>query len=159
MNDLTFLVEFEDPDREYRPWVIPFVDGLDLRDLVVAADPRPVSPAAGGVRFGGIPTNLLPRLDEYYYGRNLGRLWLGRVALLGCSCGSVGCDPVYARVRLGPGQVTWSDLVGGTGETPSPLGPFRFERAAYQLALDRAATELAILRGREARAWNRAASP
>jgi hypothetical protein len=129
-QEVTFLVEYEDPDRAYRPWLIPFIDGVDLRHLV---DPRPTHAGPGGVRFGGIP-GLEPRqLTAYYLGRAVDLRWLGRVALLGCSCAG--------------GGVTWADLVGGLGERPIPLGPFCFDRAAYQLALDRAAADLAALLG------------
>lgn len=143
-HELTFLVEYEDPDRAYRPWLIPFIDGVDLRHLV---DPRPTHAGPGGVRFGGIP-GLEPRqLTAYYLGRAVDLMWLGRVALLGCACAVVDCNPIYARIRVGPGEVTWADLVGGLGERPIPLGPFCFDRAAYQLALDRAAADLAALLG------------
>jgi hypothetical protein len=58
----------------------------------------------------------------------------GETALLDGTCGVAGCCGVSAHVDLGDEVVTWSDfLVGPSGSVD--LGPFRFERVAYEATL------------------------
>lgn len=61
----------------------------------------------------------------------------GKVAILGCGCGEVGCWPFRVRVTLREDAVIWSDF-----EQPhrrewryDELGPFVFDRTQYLSAL------------------------
>jgi hypothetical protein len=42
---------------------------------------------------------------------------------------------VIARIELGEGTVTWRDLQSLDGDAIYPLGPFVFDRGAYEAAL------------------------
>lgn len=144
-NDLSFLVEFEDPDREYRPWIAPVIDGVDLRSLVQRAIAK--TPADDRPLFGGLPLSWFSSVRGHYLASRGATFESGKLALLGCSCAIVDCDPIYARIRLDDTHVTWTDLV--RHGSILPLGPFRFERGAYELAVERAMNDAAALRERE----------
>lgn len=70
-----------------------------------------------------------------------------KVALLECACGQPGCWPLLATVTVGSAQVIWSgfeqphrraDSAGGHWDYGG-FGPFVFERAVYDAALQAAA--------------------
>ncbi len=63
----------------------------------------------------------------------------GKIAVLGCVCGVVGCWPFRVRITLRADVVVWSDF-----EQPhrarwryDEMRPFVFDRAQYLSALDR----------------------
>jgi hypothetical protein len=60
-----------------------------------------------------------------------------RAYIMRCICGDPGCSYVLAKIRVGPDRVTWSDLVGSHAEPQvySEVGPFEFDRAAYERSL------------------------
>ncbi|QFG68410.1 hypothetical protein [Ornithinimicrobium pratense] len=60
----------------------------------------------------------------------------GRTAILGCTCGIVGCGPLLARIEVGSDTVTWSDFGPGYGADYEGL-EFQFDRDAYMDALTR----------------------
>ncbi|MDX3383635.1 hypothetical protein PV682_19510 [Streptomyces niveiscabiei] len=57
--------------------------------------------------------------------------------LLGCPCGIWACWPLTARIAVTDTTVTWSDFRQPNREHwgELPLGPFQFDRAAYDSAL------------------------
>ncbi|MFF1543460.1 hypothetical protein [Streptomyces sp. NPDC058291] len=59
------------------------------------------------------------------------------VPLLGCPCGLWFCWPLMARVTPAPTTVVWSSFRYPEREHwgDLPLGPFTFDRAAYETAL------------------------
>lgn len=66
----------------------------------------------------------------------------GRTALLVCElCSDFGCGALAARVSADAASVTWSDFAWEVDyESPdhpviASLGPFRFERRSYELAM------------------------
>jgi len=61
----------------------------------------------------------------------------GRLAVLGCGCGEVGCWPLLVRISVTEDRVTWGDFEQPhrKGWRYSRLGPFVFERGAYERAL------------------------
>lgn len=59
----------------------------------------------------------------------------GRVAVLTCTCGNFGCGEATALVEFEDGRVRWSDFHGANFGAPVDLGPFEFDRAAYDAAL------------------------
>lgn len=103
------------------------VDGKNLVDWV-----RPyVPPGFRPPEFLGRPT-----------GTNMARVLLGqrpedqsgRTALLGCTCGIVGCGPLLARIEVGSDTVTWSDFGPGFGADYEGL-ELQFDRDTYMDAL------------------------
>lgn len=60
-----------------------------------------------------------------------------RTPLLGCPCGIWQCRPLMAHVAMTPTTVTWSGFRYPEREEwgELPLGPFLFERQAYEEAL------------------------
>jgi hypothetical protein len=90
--------------------VTPVVDGTPLPEMIAAFERDQHFEPAGG--YGG----LIPEwfeygpLDRYFLG-NFEKAGyfarMGRVYLLGCQCGEVGCWPLTARIRTGDESVTW----------------------------------------------------
>ncbi|MDI1463119.1 hypothetical protein QEZ54_19250 [Catellatospora sp. KI3] len=85
----------------------------------------------------GAPSRLLLGEPDDEHRRPHG-LWDGRVPLLGCStCGDWECWPLLAAIRVDERTVTWSAFVQPHrkewGELP--IGPFTFDRAAYEATL------------------------
>jgi hypothetical protein len=75
--------------------------------------------------------------------------------VLGCDCGECACWPLACRIRVDRDRVTWSDFVQPFRSTVSgpsvwrydALGPFVFDRSAYEAALASAARRAAHERG------------
>jgi hypothetical protein len=66
-------------------------------------------------------------------------LWGGRTPLLGCgSCGDWECWPLLAVISADDRIVTWSEFVQPHRKQWGELsiGPYTFDRAAYEAALD-----------------------
>ena len=60
----------------------------------------------------------------------------GDTVLLGCDCGEWGCWPLTAKVVVMHASVRWSGFRTGHRDWDlSGLGPFEFERVAYERAL------------------------
>lgn len=61
--------------------------------------------------------------------------------LLGCACFEAGCWPFYGRISVDDAWVYWHHFANGHRNwTYAELGPFRFDRVAYEqsvAALDR----------------------
>lgn len=70
-----------------------------------------------------------------------GGLWLdGRTLLLGCICSEWECWPLYARITVDESSVFWHDFDNPYRDwTYAELGPFRFDRAAYEHQVARVA--------------------
>jgi len=119
--------------------VVPSVDGEELTDLIhefekrAGLETRDVS--YGGLipaqfRFGPLSGHFLAEEGAFVNEQ-------GKVPLLGCSCGEWGCWPLLALVTADDDAVVWSAF-----EQPhrpkrdySGFGPYRFERAEYDEAL------------------------
>ena len=57
----------------------------------------------------------------------------GRVAVLGCECGEVGCWPLRVRITVDATTVTWSDFQQPHRDwNYAGLGPFLFSRQRYE---------------------------
>lgn len=65
--------------------------------------------------------------------------WEGRISLLGCGCGSVGCWPLQAKIMARNDVVVWDDFVQPHRRRwrHEALGPFTFDRSEYEAALRR----------------------
>lgn len=61
----------------------------------------------------------------------------GKTQLLVCEgCREPGCNPLFARIGVKKDVVTWSDFEGfRSDEQFRDLGPFSFDRKAYEQAL------------------------
>lgn len=140
MNSIEFLVRpktnLSDSDVLE---IVPLIDGANLVDLVAQFETEREFDVAG--EYGGLVPqwfNYGPLLDYYLGGAGHG-YWgeIGKIALLGCQCGEVGCWPFYARVDMSASSVTWTDF-----EQPhrmkqdySQFGPYSFDRSEYERAV------------------------
>jgi len=62
----------------------------------------------------------------------------GDTVLLGCDCGEWGCWPLVADIIASDAEVVWTRFRQGHRDWDlSALGPFIFDRAHYELALQR----------------------
>jgi hypothetical protein len=79
-----------------------------------------------------------PELPASHYLGEPVETWFGDgdTVLLGCVCGDPGCWPLTARVTVSESTVTWSGFRTGHRDWDlSTVGPFTFERPAYEAAL------------------------
>lgn len=125
--------------------IVPEINGHSLIDLVAAYESQHGYDTPGA--YGGL-------IPEWFNFGDLGAHFLGEnekqwphpgsAWVLGCSCGEVGCWPLEVKVDLTSDTVTWTrfrqehrpewDYCG--------LGPFRFERQAYEDAVGEAVSIL-----------------
>ena len=130
------------------PWaqcevlLTPIIGGRSLVDLVTDYE------EGRGWELAGIHDGLV--LDELQLEDLEEHLLQGRpsshhdtgVAVLGCTCGVNECLPLLAEVRITDDQVSWGgfqySLAAGLSWDYSDFGPFEFERAQYEVALQRA---------------------
>ncbi|EFC79883.1 hypothetical protein [Parafrankia sp. EUN1f] len=118
--------------------VRPYVNGVDLRELVRAVelpyaegDPDSAGSYAGlrdpGVRWPS--RHFLGERSVTWFGD-------GDTVLLGCICGDAGCWPLTARVDIADDAVIWRDFRNSHHRwNLDGLGPFRFNLLAYETAL------------------------
>lgn len=128
--------------------VVPIIDGRSFVDLVTDIERTNDFDVVGGYD-GIIPANYrFGSLDRYYLG--LGDSWTETTstAVLGCDCGEVGCWPGCVTINANPSTVTWSSFQQPfrPDRDYSALGPFEFERRAYEEAVNAAIKALAISR-------------
>lgn len=133
-------IEFVVGDLLHPSTVTPLLDGVSLADLIEQFESTKAMEPAGG--YAGIVAWYFNfgSLEEYFLGKSTVEYWrdLGKVALLGCKCGEVGCWPLHASVTVGDGRVAWSGF-----EQPyrperdySEFGPFNFDLGTYRAALE-----------------------
>jgi hypothetical protein len=119
--------------------VMPLIDGEPLDELVARFERGRFQDVAG--EYGGIVPAWFDYGDlaKYFLGAPESPYWqaIGKVALLGCECGEVGCWPFYAKVEATADAVTWSHF-----EQPhrpardyGGLGPLIFAKSEYEDAL------------------------
>ena len=143
MNVIEFRLRQERPDVA-PAWVTitPFIDGVDLRDLV-----RPVelpfaeeegSPGLAG-SYAGIGADADTRWPGRHYLDAPTDQWFedGDTRVLACGgCGESGCWDLTARVEVDEDAVTWSGFrMGHRDWDLRALGPFQFDRKQYEDAL------------------------
>lgn len=120
--------------------VIPLVDGTFFSEMIAGFEREQHFEPAGG--YGG----LIPAwfkygpLDRYFlaeFEKDSYFARMGRVYLLGCQCGEVGCWPLLARISVGGESVTWDSF-----EQPhrkerdySGLGSIVFDARQYREAV------------------------
>jgi hypothetical protein len=129
----TDKIEFRSRGSGVNERVIVTINGIDLTDLWVAAKEQPVDPLptdevglglVGWSEYGELP----PRADAHAVPD-------GSVPVLTCTCGEFGCGGASARITFERSTVIWGDFRTATHERPVKLGPFRFKRRDYEVAL------------------------
>lgn len=123
---------------------LPVIDGTPLTDLAHAVEAREgFSPSEGyqGVGVGGLEPQ---EIEAHFLPEDASLL------VLECgSCGEWGCWPGEMTIELAGDTVTWRDLRNKhrpTWDYPG-VGPFVFEREAYEAAIARLVAELEEQRG------------
>ncbi|MGZ2484006.1 hypothetical protein ACVITL_002529 [Rhizobium pisi] len=119
--------------------IVPCVDGVGL-DQLVADFERAAGYADPAGGYGGlVPSHFrFGSLLSYFLGQEEPLGEQGKIYVLSCECGEVGCWPLIADVRLHQDKVIWS----GFRQPHRPkrnyecFGPFEFERAQYEEAVD-----------------------
>lgn len=150
MNRLSFaLTPFE-----YERWrtvaVVPLVDSAGLTELIARRE------AERGYDSTGAYAGLVPEffrfgeLRRYFLGEGAGEDWFdapGKIALLGCECGEVGCWPLAARVSVSADLIGWSAF-----EQPfrkerdySQFGPFELGPPGYKDVLAELSIQLGMV--------------
>jgi hypothetical protein len=121
--------------------ITPFIDGVALTQLAEQFEKtHEMTDPAGG--YGGlIPENFrCGPLDQYFLGKTE-RAYItkksGRIYVLGCECGEVGCWPLTCSVNIEDGQVVWSGFEQEfrPARDYSSFGPFVFDLQQYKEAL------------------------
>ena len=59
----------------------------------------------------------------------------GRAAVLTCTCRTYGCGGTAARITIADDVVTWDDFRHANSGPRVPIGPFRFDRVAYEASI------------------------
>lgn len=143
------VVEEPLPDFTVSPSVQVLVNGVDLWELVVAAERR-VNALGGDAPEAGyrglwaesvfLPSRRLlgePVEKEAPFDED------GLITLLGCECGYMDCWPLAARIVIGPSTVRWQDVrhprqrgaKGADVWANFQIGPFEFDRRQYEKEL------------------------
>ena len=138
MNCVAFRVTEEDYGTGRHRGVLPVIDGVPLVELARRVE----EPAASAEGHPDLAGSYAPLLSEglpmkHFLGRpSLSWFDDGDTVLLGCSCGDWGCWPLTATVHADARFVHWSHFRTGHRDWDlGDLGPFRFERRAYERAL------------------------
>ena len=121
-----------------------FINGRNLVDMVREVElpfaAREGKPHLAG-NYVGLPVEavLFPSRRLLGDGEECHDDWGGRISVLGCGCGVVGCWPLQVVIDATEDDVTWSGF-----EQPhrrrwdhDGLGPFVFDRDEYEAALRR----------------------
>lgn len=138
-NVLSFDVSRE---RETRVVVItPCVNGVKLTILAEQFEQsHGLDDPAGG--YGGLIPEFFRYgpLDAYFLGKSDAPYFEdtpGRIFILGCECGEVGCWPLTCLVDAGDCTIIWHGFENEhrPNRDYSEFGPFVFERDQYEEAL------------------------
>jgi hypothetical protein len=118
--------------------VVPVLDGRPLLELIDRFETSSAMRPAGGAYGGLIPAHYrYGPLDEHFLGkatRGLGP----KTAVLACECGEVGCWPLMTRITPTGNLVVWNEFEQIYRRTRdyTAFGPFLFDRAQYDHALE-----------------------
>lgn len=115
----------------------PIINGVTLSRLIAQFEGATV---AG---HGGVPLSALAGTDPGRFGTvpiagagDFPEYDTGLALLLVCSCYCAGCDNVVAEPVVDDSLVEWRDLRRYRADGPfKGLGPFRFKRTEYEVAL------------------------
>jgi len=120
----------------------PIIDGSSLVDLVTDYE------EGRGWELAGIHDGLvleesqLEDLPEHLLHGKPSPPHDAGIAVLGCTCGVNECLPFLAEIRITDDQVLWggfqNPLAAGLSWDYSDFGPFVFDKAQYEVALQKA---------------------
>jgi hypothetical protein len=129
------------------------INGRDLGDLIRETE-LPHARAEGHAGLAGTYSGLPPELafapskhllgrPDALYSELVRRDTATKAAVLVCECGEPGCWPLCVRIDVAHDVVTWSDFeqphrsaaTDRSCWTYETVGPFTFERGAYESAL------------------------
>jgi hypothetical protein len=121
--------------------ITPCIDGVMLTSLAEHFEKsHGMTDPAGG--YGGLISEFFRygSLDRYFLGESETPLFQatpGRIFVLGCECGEVGCWPLTALVRTRGREVSWHafEQPHRKARDYSAFGPFLFDRDQYESAL------------------------
>lgn len=147
MDTIRFEIgERHDPGNGIVDAVAVFVNGRNLVDILREVE-LPFAAREGRLKLAGRYVGLPPEEVFLPSPRLLGEPATyydyldGKIAVLGCVCGVVGCWPFRVKIELRDDVVLWSGF-----EQPhrrawryDEVRPFVFDRAQYFSALDRGA--------------------
>ena len=134
----------DDPVAGIADAVEIFINGRNLVDLAKEVElPFAARDGAGHLagNYIGLPPEDVFSPSRRLLGEPQDRYddWGGKIPVLGCGCGVVGCWPLQVRIKARNDLVVWDDF-----EQPhrrrwkhDALGPFAFEREEYEAALRR----------------------
>jgi len=134
-----------------RSEVVPFIDDVPLAEIVARFEEENGYPVTQ--RGGIVPANIRIgyTLPDFYFGTPKPRLFTehGKIPVLHCSCGELGCAPLWACVEVSADHVTWHSLHKSSQNVSdySDLGPFTFAREGYEHEVAELADQLAIWPG------------
>jgi len=145
MDEIRFEIgERDDPADGVVETVVIFVNDRDLTEIAREVE-LPFAVRDGKPEIAGNYVGLPPEAVFLPSQRLLGRPEVryddhgGKIAVLGCGCGVVGCWPLRVNITLRGGTVLWEDF-----EQPhrrhwrhDEMGPFVFDRTRYASALGR----------------------
>lgn len=147
------VIEFavrQRPERKAHE-VVPILDGRPLLELIDRFETGAGMRPAGGAYGGLIPAYYrYGPLDEHFLGKeNPG---LGpKTAVLACECGEVGCWPLMTRITPTGNLVVWNDFeqIHRQARDYTAFGPFLFDRAQYDQALNALLPDIAAAEEQE----------
>ena len=138
--------ERDNPANGLADAVNNFINGRNLVDIVreveLPCSARDGKPHRAG-RYVGLPPEEIflpsPRLlgePTTYYDHDSAE---GKIAVLGCGCGDVGCWPLWVKIALRDDVVIWSgfEQPHRPGWRYDEIRPFVFDRTQYLSAIDR----------------------
>ena len=156
MNQLSFAAHPFEYEKSQNAALVPLIDSVSLIELISKFE------EGRGYDCSGKYAGLVPAffrfgpLDISFAGKTGGEHVFGspgKIALLGCEGGEVGCWPLLADVLADGNVVRWS-----TFEQPfrkerdySEFGPFTFQSSQYAEALAELTNQLAIIQRQSTR--------
>ena len=137
---IEFVLEPAPNLPRWRHFVVPYVNGQDLRETVYAIEVQ-AGAGARADKHGGVPAVDPRQLHLQFFGRARGAPpgaveYESSITVLGCSCGIVDCHPLEVSIAVDQDLVTWSSFRHpGRPWRYESLGPFRFDRVEYEMGL------------------------
>jgi hypothetical protein len=122
--------------------IVAYIDGVALDEMIhvfetdaglgASCSGIGVNPYESGI---GVNSYVTGALEDYFHGERLA--WRGKTEVLGCQCGTMGCESFIARISVTDSLVIWDSFesAGDPSRDYSAVGPFRFERKQYGDAL------------------------
>lgn len=123
-------------------WVDVLVNGTPLRELVASVEAAS-DPTLAGSFGAGFPWFSVGSNEETVFDERVLQRGGTSATVLCCSCGFSGCSAIDVDVVADDRFVTWRNFQNGRRPNwdYSTLGPFAFDRAAYEAEVARMRSE------------------